>query len=156
MKVLFFMLVTFSGLNAWALQDLSFQGSLGFDRGAVNIGGDVDYQIKREHTVGGYFILGTEKDNARNQFWSMGGDVKVFFGPDLWKLYLAPGVGIASFDLANGDSEMTFGSIFKIGALIEINLDMYLGLELMTYQNWFSDKAPAGFEVMNATFRIDF
>lgn len=156
MKTFIAIFILLTSLNAYSA-DMSFQGLLGFQNGAANVGADIDFQVKRAHSVGAYFILGTEKLTAnRRQFWSLGGDVKVFFGPDEWKLYLAPGVGIASFDLASGDSEMTFGSMLKVGSLLEVAFDMYLGLELMYYVNWFSDQAPGAFIMTNAAFRINF
>ena len=151
-----FSFVLLQSFSAHSIEDISVQGLLGFTNGAVNIGADVDWQIQREHSLGGYFLFGTEKDNVRSGFWSIGGDVKVYFGPDKWKLYLAPGFGITNFELADGSGETTLGSLFKVGALLEVAMDMYFGADVAMFQNWFSDKAPSGFQVINATFRVDF
>lgn len=155
MKFIISTIVFLTSLNVFA-RDMSVQGLLGLDRSAINIGVDVDFKMRETHSVGGYLIVATEKENVRpGQLWSVGADVKVFFGPDAYKLYLAPGVGMASFEVG-GQSEMTLGTILKVGTLFEVAYDMYLGLELMMYNNWFSDDAPEGFQLANAVFRVDF
>ena len=155
MKSLLSIMIFCASLNVSAA-NMAVQGLLGFQSGATNIGVDVDFQKKRSHSFGAFFLLATEKDNVRDQFWSLGGDFKVFFGPDGWKLYLAPGLAVSSFDLANGDSEVTFGTIMKVGSLLAIAPEMFVGLEYMYYVNWFSDQAPGAFFLTNAVFRMNF
>ena len=146
------------GLQAHAESNMAIQGGLGFANGATHLAADVDWQKKRSHSFGAFFVLGTEKDNVRGQFWSLGGDVKVFFGPDEWKVYLAPGLGVISFDnVAGSQSETTFGSLFKAGTLLEVAYDMYVGMEFMYLQNWFSDKTFGGtYFLTNVSFRMNF
>ena len=154
MKFIISIIIFMSASQVMAKKGLSVQGLLGFQNGAANIGADVDMHISQTRNVGGYFLLGTEKSNIRNQFWSLGADAKVFFGPKAWRLYLAPGLGLASFDV-NGDSEITLGTIFKAGALLGISKGMVLGLEYMIYNNWFTDTAPGGFVLTNLVLRVD-
>ena len=157
MKLISIVVVLLMSFSANALEDMSLQGHLGFERSTAIIGADVDFQIRRAHSIGATFLFSTENtDIGKLGFWVLGGDVKVFFGPDDWKLYLAPGVGLASFDLANGESEMTFGTIMKVGALIEVSYDIYAGLETMMYTNWFSDLAQGSVQTTTASVRFKF
>lgn len=143
---------------------MSLQGGLGMANSIFHINVDVDYQKKKSHSFGGYLIYGQGKEddnfaNAnRGSFWSLGGDLKVFFGPKSWKVYLAPGVGIISFESpGGGDSETTLGTLFKVGALTRIAPNMYLGLEQAYLQNWFSAKVFGGtYLLTSAAFRINF
>lgn len=143
---------------------MSVQGGLGMANSILHINVDVDYQKKRSHSFGGYLIYGMGKEDntagnaSRGAFWSLGGDLKVFFGPKSWKVYLAPGVGIVSFEsVGGGQSETTLGSIFKAGALTRLAPNMYLGLEQSFIQNWFSSKAFGGtYLLTSAAFRISF
>lgn len=160
MRILFSVIILGLSLQAHAEATMAFQGGLGFSEGAIHLAADVDWQKKRSHSFGAFFVLGTEKERVRGQFWALGGDVKVFFGPDNWKVYLAPGLGVISFDSAppgTTQSETTFGSLFKVGTLLEVAHDMYAGMEFMYLQNWFSDKIFGGsYFLTSASFRINF
>ena len=155
MPFLLSILLCLSTSIAYSVEDLSVQGMLGFERGVVNLGADVDFKIKRSHSVGGTFLYGAEDSSIRNSFWTLGGDIKVYFGPSDWKLYIAPGLGVSSFEQTGGGTEIAFGSLVKIGALFEVAFDMYFGLEVMSFQNWFNDKIFGHHESVQAAFRVD-
>ena len=138
------------------LAQYSFQGLLGMSRGAVNLGADLDYQVLPSHSLGGTFIFAAEKEGVRDiELWLLGADAKVYFGPEQWKVYLAPGLGLASFS-AGDSSEMTFGTLLKAGTLQEVSTGLYLGLEYAIYHNWTNDEAPVSIALLNFTLRVDF
>ncbi len=147
--------VLFFSHSVWA-GNWAFQGGLGMEQGAANLALDLDYKSRPRQNIGAYFLLATEKTGVREQFWSLGADIKVFFGPKAWRLYLAPGFGVTSFSFFNGESETTLGTLMKVGTLHQLSRDLYFGLEYMMFFNWFSDQALNGFQVMNATLRIEF
>jgi hypothetical protein len=141
----------------------SLQGGLGLLNGIPNINIDVDFQQKRSHSFGGFLIFSPEQDDrapnvSRGQFWSLGADMKVFFGPRNWKMYVAPGVGIIAYDtVGGGDSETSFGTLMKVGSLYRLAPNMYLGLEQMFLQTWLSPKGFGGYYLLtNLAFRINF
>ncbi len=142
---------------------MSVQAGAGMLNGIFNLAIDVDYQKKRSHSFGGYLVYGQGKEatgaNAsRGQFWSVGGDFKAFFGPRSWKLYVAPGVGVISYETVTGsESETSFGTMMKVGALYRLAPNMYVGLEQMFLQTWFSSKAYGGYYLLsNLAFRMNF
>jgi len=155
MKLISILFVLFFSHTGWA-GNWAFQGGLGMTEGAANLALDLDYKSRPRQNIGAYFQLGTEKTGVREQFWSLGADIKVFFGPKGWRLYLAPGFGVTSFTLNNGESETTLGTLMKVGTLHQLSRDLFFGLEYLMYFNWFAEDAPAGFQVMNATLRIEF
>ena len=155
MRFLFILSIVFTTHISWA-GNWACQGGLGMDRGAANLALDLDYKSRPRQNIGAYFLLATEKTNVRSQFWSVGADIKLFFGPKSWRLYLAPGLGVTSFTAFNGESETALGTLMKVGTLHQLSRDLFFGLEYMMFFNWFSDQAPAGFQVMNATLRIEF
>ncbi len=139
----------------------SFQGGLGMSNGIFHLNIDVDFQKKRSHSFGGYLLYGSGNDTAgevqRGDFWSLGGDLKVFFGPNNWRVYIAPGVGIISIsNVAGTEEETTFGTLFKAGALTKIGEKMFLGLEQAYLQNWFSSKVSGTILRTTVAFRMDF
>ncbi len=141
----------------------SVQGGFGMLNGIFNLAIDVDFQKKRSHSFGGYLIYSPEKDAdppnvSRGQFWSLGVDLKAFFGPRNWKMYVAPGVGIISYDtVGGGQSETSFGTLLKVGSLYRLAPNMYLGLEQMFLQTWFSSKGFGGYYLLtNLAFRMNF
>jgi hypothetical protein len=109
---------------AWSAP-MAAQLGLGMDRGAPNIAIDLDYMAKPRQSVGAYFLLASDKEGVRNQFWSMGADIKVYFGPKQWRLYLAPGFGVASFELPNNNAETAFGALMKVGTLHQISKSLF-------------------------------
>ncbi len=157
MRLLISFFVLLFGIQTFAART-SFQGGLGFDQGSFHFTADLDYQKKRSHSWGAFFVLGTANDNVRGQFWSLGGDVKVYFGPKNWKVYLAPGLGILSFeDVIGAQSETTLGALYKVGTLYRLNARMSVGMELMYLQNWFSDALFGGNQLLtNASLRFNF
>ncbi len=141
----------------------SVQGGLGMLNGIINVALDVDFQKKRSHSFGGYLIYSPEKDDtapnvSRGQFWSLGADLKAFFGPPGWKMYLAPGVGVISYStIGGGETETSFGTLLKAGALYRLGPNMYLGLEQMFLQTWLSSKGFGGYYLLtNLAFRMNF
>ena len=135
----------------------SLQVGLGFDNSAAHLTGEFDYQKKKSHSYGGYLIFGQDKDTVRGSFWSIGGDIKVWFGPEKMRVYLAPGFGIISAENVSGTREVTtFGALFKAGTLFPIGNKMFLGMDFMWLQNWFDDELDASFLLTTAAFRMDF
>lgn len=159
-KIIFSMLVMMFAIPSMG-QDLAVQGGLGVQNGIFNINLDLDIQKQSSHAFGGYLVYGQGKnpgngDFSRGSFWSVGGDFKVFFGPDDWKVYFAPGLGIISFETPSGsDSTTTLGTLFKAGALVNLTPDVAIGLEQMYLQNWFSPKYYGGtYLLTSAAIRI--
>lgn len=131
---------------------------LGFQESAFQLGGDFDYQTKKSHSIGGYFFFAPEDAPDRTiGYWSIGGTVKVFFGPENWQLYVGPGFGITQFDLPDpADDEMAFGSMVKLGMNYVISEKVSFGLEQMIFTNWFNADAPGGFTATNLSVRYIF
>jgi hypothetical protein len=165
MKTLLFVSILFTSSLSFGSR-MAFQGGLGMANGIFHLNLDVDFQKKASHSFGGYLVYGAGKafdisnqSNARRgSFWSLGGDMKVFFGPKNWRLYVAPGVGLLSYEnTAMTESQMTLGTLFKVGALYRISKDMFIGLEQMFIHNWFNSNADGGtYDLANIAFRIRF
>lgn len=139
---------------------MSVQGGLGMVTGLFHLNIDVDYQKKKSHSVGGFFIYGAGNEEGpnvtRSSFMALGGDVKVFFGPKRWKVYVAPGFGILSAEYG-GQSDTTLGAVFKVGALYRVSKKFSAGMEQTYLANWFSGKGIAGVANLSSiALRFDF
>ena len=161
MKYIIALAITFSALPSFAAIT-SVQGGLSMVNSIMALSIDVDYQKKRSHSFGGFFVYGQQEsdgdpgDQLREGFFAVGGDLKVFFGPKGWKLYMAPGVGLISYDQGGDESEMTVGTLFKVGSLIRVAPNFYLGLEQMFLQNWFNRPAGGYHVFSNFSVRVNF
>ena len=161
MKYIIALVISFSAIPSFAAIT-SVQGGLSMVNSILAVSLDVDYQKKRSHSFGGFFVFGQKEegsepgDQTREGFFALGGDLKVFFGPKNWKVYIAPGIGFISHDRISDESETTFGTIFKTGGLIRVGANFYIGLEQMYLQNWFGSKSGGNHFLTSASVRVNF
>lgn len=128
---------------------------VGFNSGAINLGATYA-QMKGSTGFGGYFLLQTEKTSAAvNQAIAFGGLYKInVIDTSKAVFYAAPGAGLAMVKVpsTNGtgtDDKTVFGPSLKLGAQLKVSPTFAIGVENMIIANWFEEKAPAGFEIVN-------
>lgn len=135
----------------------SLHGMFGMQNSAMNLGAGVDYQPEKYYSFGGSLYYRTEKENVQRSGYVVDANMKIYFSPKGFKLYLAPGFGFGSFLKTTNAEEnvIGLGPVFKVGALKRLAKGVYLGLEAYQFVNWTSDQTfLAG--VSNVNFMLRF
>jgi hypothetical protein len=163
MKKLIFVLAFLASSLSYANFDEGKSALLvnfGFTQGGMALGLDYEYGADSTYGLGAYFRMYPQDDNVATGVTALGAFIRPHFNRQAWDFYLSPGFGFFEVEPAtpNGESESMIGPSLALGLLYELNSQISVGIEQMSFTGWFGEDQYRGqrYEETLAKFRFIF
>lgn len=135
--------------------EVSAYGNLGFTRGGLNLGGDLEYNIEPVWSIGAYGRMYPEDSEVSGDLGilTFGGFARLHHFQREWDLYASVGAGILMVDNGN-DDETGIGPSFGLGVLYQVTNQVAIGVEQMNHYAWFIDETLRGNLLNELSFKV--
>ncbi len=114
--------------------------ALGFHGGGFGLGGEYEYMLHRDFSIGGMARFYTGGDNGNPEVINFAAFYKAHFPMRSWEIYVAPGLGLTRMKLDNIDGDITLTPQIAIGTMMTLTEGLNIGIENLNIINSFGSE----------------